>query len=139
MKNILFDIFLWIWCFPQMLLGWIIKIIFKGKKSFYQIDGKACKVYHYDCKKGSISLGKYIMLCDSHCGDFETVRHEYGHYKQSLILGWLYLIVIGLPSLLWAWFLHEKFNNFRCKKHKPYVGYYDFYTEKWANKLGGVK
>jgi hypothetical protein len=48
------------------------------------------------------------------------------------MLGPLYLLVIGLPSLLWAWLG----DNYR-EKHG--VSYYDFYTEKWANKLGGAK
>jgi hypothetical protein len=71
---------------------------------------------------GGISLGKYIIL--SH-DDIDSIKHEYGHSVQSRYLGWLYLLVIGLPSLLWAMF---------------YKGddYYKFYTEKNADKLGGV-
>lgn len=72
---------------------------------------------------GGISLGKYILV------DTEqetTVRHEYGHCIQSRILGWLYIPVICIPSLLWAWF---------------YTGdnYYGFYTERWADKLMNIK
>lgn len=42
----------------------------------------------------------------------------------------LYLIVIGLPSLLWAW-LGDSI--------APGKSYYWFYTERWADRLGGVK
>ena len=43
------------------------------------------------------------------------------------MLGPLYLIVVGLPSLI-----HNIFCN--CKKHNH--DYYDVYPERWANKLG---
>ncbi len=46
------------------------------------------------------------------------------------LLGPLYLLVIGLPSLLWA-ALHEKV--------APGRSYYWFYTERWADRLGGVE
>ena len=57
--------------------------------------------------------------------------HEYGHTIQSLILGPLYLIVIGIPSTLWG------FLPFLNKKRKSEgISYFSFYTEKWANHLG---
>ena len=61
----------------------------------------------------------------------DYIKHEYGHTLQSKILGPLYLFVIGLPSLIWA----GCFEDYR-KENK--ISYYDFYTEKWADKLGGV-
>lgn len=54
--------------------------------------------------------------------------HEYGHTIQSLILGPLYLIVIGIPSTMWA-FLFEK------KRKDEQIPYGAFFTEKWANRL----
>jgi hypothetical protein len=121
MKKVL----IWIWCFPQMLLGLLVKIFTKAKKQ------KHGNHYRYNFRGGSISLGEYIFLCPSHWNDEETLKHEYGHTRQSLYLGWLYLIVIGLPSVIWA----NCFENYRKTHNKSY---YWFYTEKWANKLGGV-
>ena len=114
----------WIWCFPQMLAGAIFKKISKAEKvdDYYVIDNKY---------GGSVSLGEYVFLCEAHAGDERVLKHERGHTKQSYILGWLYLIVIGLPSLIWC----GCFNKYRVKHNKSY---YDFYTEKWANKLGGI-
>jgi hypothetical protein len=60
------------------------------------------------------------------------IKHEYGHSVQSAYLGPLYLFVIGIPSLIWAGF----FDNWREKHNKSY---YWFYTESWADKLGGAK
>lgn len=57
--------------------------------------------------------------------------HEYGHTIQSLILGPLYLIVIGIPSTLWG-FLPSCNKKRRTKR----ISYFSFFTEKWANHLG---
>lgn len=74
---------------------------------------------------GGISLGQYIILSSKWKDD---VRHEFGHCLQSKMLGWFYLPIIGLPSLLHAWLC-------KCKDHD----YTDFWCEKWADKLGKVK
>ena len=73
-----------------------------------------------------ISLGKIIIIRQSLVRDI-TLRHEQGHQKQSKYLGWLYLIIIGLPSLIGN-ILHRfiKFDYYR----QPW--------EAWADKLGGV-
>lgn len=57
--------------------------------------------------------------------------HEYGHTVQSLILGPLYLLVIGLPSVIWL-------RTPRLSRRRRDAGssYYAFYTERWANHLG---
>ena len=39
----------------------------------------------------------------------------------------LYLFVIGIPSIMWAWLGDDN----KC--------YYDFYTERWANKHAGLE
>ena len=114
---------IWVWCFPQMLAGLILKIITKAEKHG--------EFYHYTIKNGSVSLGEYIFLCPAHKQSFDIKKHELGHRKQSLMLGWLYLIVIGLPSFIWA-------NCFKKYREKHKIDYYSFYSERWANKLGRV-
>ena len=109
----------YLWQLPQHLLGLLLILYFKAEKRSY----KDIAYYYSKGVMGGISLGKYIIL--SH-DDVDSIKHEYGHSVQSRRLGWLYLTVIGLPSLLWAIFYRG--NN-----------YYSFYTEKWADKLGGVK
>jgi hypothetical protein len=82
------------------------------------------------------SLGKYICLTDAH--DFETLKHEGGHCAQSKILGWLYLLIIGIYSAvfcnLWDRWFHQKWAYERRVKW-----YYSRWSEAWADRLGGVE
>lgn len=105
---------LYLWELPQNLLGLLLVAYFQAEKR----DG----YWFSEGIMGAISLGNYII---SRTESENTIKHEQGHQKQSKMLGWLYLIVIGLPSILWAMF-HGKRD------------YYTFYTERWADKLGGV-
>jgi hypothetical protein len=117
---------LYLWSLPQNLLGLLLRLIYKGNDSQYEdaIVRRSVKMH------GGISLGKYIII--NQWSTQKTVQHEYGHCIQSKRLGWLYLIVVGLPSIIWAglygWLIPRSYN-----------GYYRFYTEKWADRLGGVE
>lgn len=118
----------WIWCFPQMIAGLFLRLFVKVElKEKY----KNAVIYKCNLKSGSISLGNKIFLCKEHWNDEYVKKHEYGHCKQGLILGWLYLIIIGIPSITWC----NCFSKYRARKN---VNYYSFYTERWANKLGGI-
>lgn len=89
----------------------------------------------------SLSLGMFIFLTDKPPRDRRglvphgeisrrMLVHEYGHTVQSLILGPLYLPVVGLPSLLWAQLPP-------CRRiWREDVSYFSFFTEKTANSLG---
>ena len=57
--------------------------------------------------------------------------HEYGHTIQSLLLGPLYLIIMGIPSTLWGFL--PAYQKLRSEKQ---VSYFSFFTEAWANALG---
>ena len=122
----------YLWQLPQNLLGYIVKMFAKAQ---YYCNYQGTKVYSWKLDSG-LSLGKYIfipyLVNTPQCkGMLNYIKHEYGHSVQSKHLGWFYLIVIGLPSVIWA----GCFKKYR-KKHK--MSYYDFFTEKWADKLGGV-
>lgn len=89
----------------------------------------------------SLSLGPFIFLTDKPPRDrsgqvsLEEIPrrllvHEYGHTVHSLLLGPLYLPVVGLPSALWA---HLP----RCQRiWRGNISYFSFWTEKTANSLG---
>ena len=114
----------YLWQLPQNLLGLLIKRITKAEVRTKYLDATVHKWGIH----GGLSLGKYIFVPSG--ANLAYIKHEYGHTVQSKYLGWLYLIVIALPSLIWA----GCFNRFRTKYG---VSYYAFYTEKWAEKLGG--
>jgi hypothetical protein len=123
--NIILKILLTLWQFPQTIIG-IVLLAYYSPVRWYPsskipIDGQ----YYTSKIHGAISLGEIIITSDQH-----FLPHEYGHTIQSRILGPLYLIVIGIPSLLWAaWW--------RSAKVKP--GYYTFFTEVWADRLSRIR
>jgi small-conductance mechanosensitive channel len=126
MKNFIIK---YVWQFPQMLAAWIWYLIRK-KSILYNSIGNFYTVY-VGANRGGVTLGDRIFISRCYHGEYlnMVIAHESGHVKQSLYLGPLYLIVIGIPSILWAW------------SHKwiaPKKSYYWFYTESNANKLGGV-
>lgn len=120
------DIILYVWQLPQNLLGLLLVLIYKPENSY---SFNRARLYYSTRMKGGISLGRYIII--RHTAMEYTGRtewHEYGHSRQSMFLGPLYLPVIGLPSILWAVVWQPGHGS----------SYYDFYTEAWADKLGGV-
>lgn len=121
------------WELPQNILGVIVKKIFKATP---YTEYKDATVYSWYVRSG-MSLGKYIFVPYKYIDPKtyrvqRTIKHEYGHTRQSKYLGWFYLLVIGLLSLIWS----QCFKGYREKTGKSY---YSFYTEKWADKLGGVE
>ena len=113
-----------LWQLPQNIVA-LLMLPFLGKLKPV--------VYHshciaFECTKmnGGISLGNFIFLSPELAKREVSIMHEYGHVKQSHYLGWLYLIVIGIPSIL-----NAMFNFTDC--------YYSWYTESWANKIAGLK
>lgn len=123
-KNILSN---WVWQLPQNLLGIIWKRIKKESviTSISNDDIRSVDAEAYLMKAGgAVTLGKYVFISQTYRDQGMTIKHECGHVKQSKMLGPLYLIVIGVPSILHAW-LNDYIGC--CKKHKD--GYYHFYTE----------
>ena len=91
---------------------------------------KGCRIY-YIKHDDSHCCGKHIFI-NKDTDDTIIFRHEYGHRIQSKILGIMFYPVVFIPSFLhfMYWF---KFKN------DNWDGYYDFYCERWANKLAKKK
>ena len=77
--------------------------------------------------RGAVTLGCYVFV-GLNSEYRKIVKHELGHTIQSKILGPLYLIVIGIPSITYCG-LRRIFPSLRTKN------YYNFYTERIANYL----
>lgn len=127
MVNFIKNFLLTIWQLPQILIGWLI-LCFVNMNEVELINGRL--IVYSKFMRGGISLGRVIIMgLRYHNDGVETdEKHEYGHIIQSQYLGWFYLLIIGIPSFLWATF----------HKGSMYSYYRDFYTERWADKLGGV-
>lgn len=127
---------LFLWQLPQNIFGLILSKIEKSFKSkYFEIEYYATRnpgKYMKDC---AISLGDFIILDISNFSE-QTIRHEHGHQIQSKILGPLYLLVIGLPSVIGNFIdrvFHKKWDNNKREKW-----YYSLPWEHWADKLGNV-
>ena len=120
-----------IWQLPQNLIGSLYKE-FISKDIITRINYDASIYECYLTRGGGrLTLGRFIFV-NQHFTDLEeTILHEIGHVKQSRILGPLYLIIIGIPSISWAGLR-------RLIPALKKINYYWFYTENWANKLMGL-
>lgn len=119
--HIIVFILLFIWQLPQNLVA-IVMMPFLGKLELLSYR-EFCFAFKGSKMAGGISLGNFAFLSSYLSKKQANIDHEQlGHTVDSKIFGPLYLIIIGLPSLLWAAFG----DNNKC--------YYSFYTEKWANK-----
>ena len=135
MKRLIF-ILLYIWQLPQNLAGLLLRLayhrdgkcVYKGK--FVGVDDRFVSNKAGDKTHNGISLGVYIIL-EKH--DLDSLRHEYGHCRQSEILGWLYLPVIGICSGV-----HNLVHRYKEAHNLPRRNYYRFWCEAWANRLAGI-
>lgn len=124
MKKIL----LYTWQLPQNLLGLLLRQFYKGEDIYHNefIVRKSKKM------TGGISLGKYIIV---NTNTTKTgILHETGHGKQSQYLGPLYLLAVGVPSILKA----SVFEGHNCEGKANWF-YYGQYPENWADKLAGIE
>lgn len=123
-------IFLWIWQLPQNLIGFVMSLIWRKTvtRDVEMKDGIEKDVRFYMYPYNSVSLGEYRFIRHN-SGDL-TYRHENGHSHQSRYLGWLYLIVVGLPSvirnLIWRTSYGENHD------------YYGGFPEDWADDIAGI-
>lgn len=117
---------LYLWQLPQNLLGLLLIILYRAEPFFIYHGRTEYKVWRSKRMRGGISLGKYILLGRE--VRRLDVLHEHGHQVQSLWLGPLYLLIVGLWSVLRAGL------NLYAPGH-----YYDAFPEDWADRLGGVK
>jgi len=133
-KSFLFCLVQLTWGLPQNLAGGIGYLLLRGK---YKQERYHYSFITYVDKKGfgGVSLGMFIFMNGSQSEEwqYDTRIHEYGHSIQSLLLGPLYLLVIGVPSFTWC-----NFPPIAKKRKAQGKSYYDFYCEGWAN-LWGVR
>ena len=119
------EILFYLWELPQNLVGLALtKMLAPGRLETY----RDAWILRTEKMRGGISLGRYIIV-NARQSNPVIDRHEWGHTRQSRLLGPFYLPAIGIPSLLWAaWW--------RPGRKR---GYFSFYTERWADRLAGIQ
>lgn len=117
---VLVHLLLVVWMLPQSLLGLLFAIFTRWRYIGY------CGGAFYFKKSGtsSVSLGHFIFVSELAYDKLSTASHEYGHHINSRWSGWLYLLIIGIPSI------------FACAIMDSHKRYLEFYPEKWAEKFG---
>ena len=102
------------WELPQTLVGWLYSLsrAFAGRVDRVDTLGGITFATKSGCNYSmGVSLGTFVDLWAGSWmhGEGETYilgnqicMHEFGHTADSQLFGWLYLPVIGLPSLISA-------------------------------------
>lgn len=115
----------YVWQLPQHVLALLMIKVLNAKNSENEYDFKSKRL-------SSFSLGEYIFCNRRKSFNTTDYKHEIGHSRQSLILGPLYLIVIGIPSCIGNLL-------FRNKCIRKRFDYYSLPWESWADNLGEVE
>lgn len=139
LRGILYILIQSTWGILQSFAGFVVFLLNIRKKHFMY---HGAVVTQWD-RLSSVSLGMFVFVSSHRLFDRRVndrlsdeaasralLVHEYGHTIQSLVLGPLYLPLIGLPSLLWA--------TGKKPRHRRLMGtpYSAFWTEHSANVLG---
>lgn len=128
---------LFIWEFPQNLLGLMVFGIMKSRSKIIKTEAEAHHLF-IETPNTGVSLGWFIFWTTAgnrftHL-DNDCRMHEYGHSKQSVMLGPAYLLAVGIPSI--ARVIYSKW--YRKKNGCTWTNYFNGFPENWADKLGGV-
>ena len=123
-ERILFILIQLTWGLPQNLCGAAVFLYYRNCPHFrYRHD-----LMTYWDRCDGLSLGMFAFVPQD--APPRLMAHEYGHSVQSLLLGPLYLPVIGLPSFLWC--NARPFSRIWKEGRKRYG---DFYPERWADHI----
>lgn len=122
---------LYIWQLPQNLLGLFVILFTQAKNR----NGQYNQIWISDKYGFGVSLGKYIIF--GGIPSQTDIQHEQGHQKQSLYLGWFYLLIIGVPSVCGN--LFDRIAHRKWTYQQRINWYYRQPWEHWADVLGNVK
>ncbi len=120
----------WTWCLPTTLVGLAAGLVARGMLGGTAVGFRGATVVRSRRLRdlGGVCLGPVILVGDT--ASHELVCHEWGHFRQHLRLGPLYLLVIGIPSATHA--------LWHMARRGGFPDYFHFWTEAWADDLGGV-
>jgi hypothetical protein len=121
------------WELPQNTVG-LALLILAGQR--VEQKEKLHKRFFIRWKGFAISLGYFIFWIDHiHLNDGKQCTnkaHEYGHAIQSMILGPLYLPLVGIPSVM-----RKTYGAWYFAMHRSaWKNYFAGFPEQWADQLG---
>ena len=114
--------------FPQIFFAIVLIRLLRAVK--LRTENNVNLYIHGKPGLSSFSLGPYVFLRNEYLDRTAVLMHEQGHSLQSRLLGPLYLIFIGLPSIICN--LLARFIPWFRKN------YYELPWEVWADRLGQV-
>lgn len=135
LRRVLFYLVQWTWGLPQNLVGALLLPFLPGKHVFRH--GALITIYRqlkFTKNRSGFSLGMFIYIPETwndHDRDHLSV-HEFGHSIQSLLLGPFYLLVVGLPSVIWSTRYSRNYKEYR----QLGINYTDRFPENEADRLG---
>lgn len=139
-KKSMASVISYLWQLPQNLVGLLVRLVCRIAYGAPVVENhRGVSFYYYKCADMGVSLGAQVIMSELCRESLTSKDHEYGHCLQSRRLGWLYLIVIGLPSLfgnIYDRIFHTESNGWDF--WSSYKWYYNQPVERWADKLGGV-
>ena len=125
-SNLLIFALLFVWQLPQNIVALVWLAMSRPVRKIASRHYSVAFSARMPKGAGGVSLGSIVIISRENVNNQFVLRHELdGHTVDSKIFGPLYLLVVGLPSalhLIW----HRRFGKGRS--------YYDFYTERWANR-----
>lgn len=132
MKRFFWYLLQFTWGLPQNL-GGMLWFLFYLRKPHDLWHGSVVTRIRRRRFSGGFTLGIFIFLTEplGEEAEHDLRIHEYGHTVQSLYLGPLWSLVIGLPSMLWCNL--PPFQKLRRQRDIPYSA---LYCEGWADRLG---
>lgn len=127
--SIIVNFFLLIWQSPQLITGLIGLAVFHNYEWYYNKEAgvKVLRVNKGNFIKGACFSSGPIIFVTENCEE-NTLLHETGHSKQSLVYGPLFHIIVSLPSICLFWY--------RRFAHKDMNFYYSHWPEFQAEKWG---
>lgn len=129
------------WSIPQTFIGFVLFLVYfsQSHTSYHgsihtkwnRLDGLSLGLFIFTPNESDLALlkGRDKKQFQQNCERMAV--HEYGHTYQSLLLGPLYLPLIGLVSFSWA-----RLPRYQKMRKKYGVPYSFCWTEQWANYLG---
>ena len=132
------QVFVWAWQLPQVIAG-CVWCMFTRPRYLYSHH----HVHLFTCRfGGGVSFGPIAFYDERHRTGLLSrdprvmpyITHEYGHSMDSRLWGPLYLLAIGIPSGVHLW-VREWFKD----RWPRLENYYDFYTERRANRKAGIE